>query len=72
MRTRHLGYRQKQVVEYVERSVDRDGEAPSYRMIRDELGMHSPSDVSKVVKGLERRGFLRRVGSGRVRRIKLA
>lgn len=70
-RTRHLGYRQQQVLSYVERVVQRDGVAPSYSMIRDELGMYSSSDVRKVVEGLEKHGVLRRAGAGRVRRIRL-
>jgi SOS-response transcriptional repressor LexA len=70
-RGRHLGYRQQQVLAFVEQTMRCDGQAPSYRMIREELGMYSSSDVGKVVKRLEREGCLRRAGSGRVRRIRL-
>jgi SOS-response transcriptional repressor LexA len=71
-RTRHLGYRAQQVLGYVERTYARDGIAPSYSMIRDELGMYSKSNVQRTIESLERQGLLRRAGSGRVRRIRLA
>ncbi len=67
-----LGFRQKQVLDYVEATVEKDGVAPSYRMIRDELGMWSKADVRRTVHSLERVGLLRRAGAGRVRRIHLS
>jgi SOS-response transcriptional repressor LexA len=70
-RTRHMGFRQQQVLAYVERTLRSDGQAPSYRMIRDELGMWSKANVSRTVQSLERDGLLKRVGAGRVRRIRL-
>lgn len=70
-RARHLGFRAQQVLGYVQTTLERDGEAPSYSMIRDELGMWSKSDVARTVGSLEKAGLLRRVGKGRVRRIRL-
>lgn len=70
-RTRHLGFRAQQVLGYVQATFARDGAAPSYSMIRDELGMWSKSDVARTVGSLERAGLLRRAGEGRVRRIRL-
>jgi hypothetical protein len=70
-RSRHLGYRAQQVLGYVQTTFERDGEAPSYSMIRDELGMWSKSDVARTVGSLEKAGLLRRAGAGRVRRIRL-
>lgn len=68
---RALGYRAVQVLGYVRETVDADGVAPSYGMIREELGFCDKSAVQRVVERLERRGLLDRAGSGRVRRIRL-
>jgi SOS-response transcriptional repressor LexA len=67
----YLGYRANQVRGYVERKLEEDGVAPSYGMICDELGIGTRGEVSRIVKDLERRGIFRRVGRGRVRRIRL-
>jgi DNA-binding MarR family transcriptional regulator len=40
-------------------------------MIRDELGMFK-GDVCRLVGRLERKGFVSRVGAGRVRRIRIS
>lgn len=70
-RIRHQGRRKIQVLEYVERIIDRDGQAPSYNMIERDLKMTNRANVHQVIKSLERDGCLRRVGAGRVRRIRL-
>lgn len=64
-RTRILGYRSEQVLKYVRFVIERDGIAPSYEMIADELGISGRHKVSDIVKRLEKRGLLRRVGTGR-------
>lgn len=68
---RVLGYRGAQVLDYVQRVLRDEGQAPSYSMIRDELGIHTKGEVCEIVGRLERRGLLRRVGHGRIRRIRL-
>lgn len=68
---RALGYRQTQVLAYVRLVIDEEGTAPSYAMIRRELGFPNDADVLSVVERLEKRGLLKRVGAGRVRRIRL-
>jgi transcriptional regulator of NAD metabolism len=68
---RVLGYRAVQVLGYVRDTIAEDGEAPSYGMIRDALGLSSREKVRRIVVGLEKRALLSRVGSGRVRRIRL-
>lgn len=68
---RALGYRAVQVLGYVRETIAEQGQAPSYRMIADELGVGSRGKVCEIVKRLERRGLLSRAGSGRVRRIRL-
>ena len=65
VRPRVLGYRSVQVLEFVRLTIERDGIAPSYRMIMDELGISSRAKVCDVVKRLEKRGLLSRVGTGR-------
>lgn len=69
---RVLGYRGSQVLAYVRQTIDQEGMAPSYRMIRDELGIGTKGEVAEIVGRLERRGLLRRAGRGRVRRIRLS
>lgn len=68
---RELGFRGRQVLAYVQCVIAEQGIAPSYSMIRDELGFQSRAHVCRVVKRLESRGLLSRVGHGRVRRIRL-
>jgi SOS-response transcriptional repressor LexA len=65
---RELGYRGRQVLAYVRTTVQQEGSAPSYAMIRDALGFCDEAGVSRVVEILEKRGLLRRVGAARVRR----
>lgn len=69
---RVLGYRAVQVLAYVHSEVAETGEAPSYDMICDRLGISSRPKVCKIIASLERRGLLSRAGAGRVRRIRLA
>jgi hypothetical protein len=68
---RELGYRGAQVLAYVRSTIEVEGSAPSYSMIRDELGFGDDAGVVRVVSILEKRGLLKRVGAGRVRRIRL-
>ena len=67
---RCLGFRQFQVLQMVRAAIEADGQAPSFGMIRDELGIEK-GNVSRIVSDLERRGLLSRVGKGKVRRIRL-
>jgi len=67
----YLGYRASQVRSYVEETLARDGIAPSYNMICNELGIGTRGEVCRIVSDLERRGIFRRAGRGRVRRIRL-
>jgi SOS-response transcriptional repressor LexA len=68
---RELGYRGVQVLAFVRQTIEIEGMAPSYGMIRDALGFCDEAGVCRVVHILERRGLLRRVGNGRVRRLRL-
>lgn len=72
LRKRHdLGYRAFQVLAYVEQTIASEGRAPSYGMIANELGLRGRNDVCRIVKRLEKRGVVSRVGAGRVRRIRI-
>jgi hypothetical protein len=59
------------LITYVRRIIDRDGVAPSYGMVCADLRIGTRQEVARLVKAAERIGALRRVGSGRVRRIRL-
>lgn len=69
MRTRTLGYRETQVLAFAQAVIGEQGVAPSYGMICAELGIPDRCQVHRIVVRLESKGFLRRVGAGRVRRI---
>ncbi len=62
-RERRLGYREHQMLGLLRRYVDRDGRGPSYTAIGNELGMQR-HHVADAVRRMERRGLLKRVGSG--------
>ncbi len=66
---RELGYRGFQVLAFVRTTIATDGQAPSYRMICEELGISDKSAVRRMIERLEKRGLLRRAGAGRVHRI---
>lgn len=68
---RELGYRGRQVLAFIRLCIAEQGQAPSYSEIRDELGFDDRAGVCRVVERLEKRGLVRRVGCGRVRRIRL-
>lgn len=66
-----LGYRGAQVLAFIRATVSETGRPPSYESIRDELGFNDRAEVCRCVQRIERRGFIRRVGGGRTRRIRL-
>lgn len=66
-----LGYRGAQVLDYIETTLAETRSPPSYAMIREAFGFHDDAGVSRVVQRLERRGFIRRIGAGRSRRIRV-
>lgn len=68
---RILGYRERQVLDYTREVVANEGIGPSYSMIRRKLGIATQGEVSRIVANLEARGELRRIGRGKVRRIRL-
>lgn len=59
-----LGYRGRQVLAFIQIEVERTGRPPSYAMIAAELGISTISDVSHIVRRLEKRGLLKRCDTG--------
>lgn len=65
---KHLGYRCEQVLKFYTETIERDGIAPSYNQICDELGISSRGKVCEIIDRLERRGLIKRVGKFKVPR----
>lgn len=61
---RHLGFRARQIYEFVRDAFHAERPTPSYAKIANALGMNSISDVCNVVRRLERRGLLSRCDTG--------
>ncbi len=55
-----LTRRQKQVLDYLVRFIDRQGYSPSFEEIAEGLGLSSVATVHKHLDTLERKGFIRR------------
>src|SRR5690242_18868448 len=55
-----LSERQRQVLEYIDRSVRERGYPPSVREIGEAVGLSSPSTVHAHLAALQDKGFLRR------------
>ncbi|MGH9357437.1 MAG: transcriptional repressor LexA [Terriglobia bacterium] len=55
-----LTRRQKQVLDFLARFINRHGYSPSFEEIGESLGMSSIATVHKHVENLERKGFIRR------------
>lgn len=65
--------RQRQrMLDYVRQTIEREGIAPSYGMICTAMGIGTRQEVNRMVKAAENEGHLRRVGIGKVRRIRLS
>lgn len=63
--------RRAQTLDYVRSTIRTDGIAPSYGMICEKLGIATRSEVCRIVTALERDGQIKRVGRGKVRRLRL-
>ena len=68
MARRRLGYREQQVFAFVLDAFARHGRAPSYTTIARHLSMER-EHAAHVVRRLERRGLVSRIGQGRKRMI---
>jgi repressor LexA len=56
-----LSRRQRQVLEFLSRSIDRSGIVPSVREVAAALGLRSPATAQQHIGSLIRKGHLRRV-----------
>lgn len=63
---------QANALEFIRTKIERDGISPSYREIREAIGVKSVSLVFSVVDALVSDGYLRRKGHGRPRSLVLA
>ena len=59
-----LTLRQKQILEFIGRFIEKRGYGPSLMEIGAEFGLSSPATVHKHLQALEREGLLRRVHGG--------
>ncbi len=53
--------KQKDLLEFIQMRLDRDGVPPSFDEMRDALDLRSKSGVHRLITGLEERGFIRRL-----------
>lgn len=49
---------ERQMLEFIARTIDNHGYQPSMREIADELGYASPGYIPKLVAGAERKGYI--------------
>lgn len=62
--------RQRDTLRFLCQEIGRDGVAPSVREIALALGLHSTGRVEELLRGLEERGFIRRL-PGKARAIEI-
>ncbi len=53
--------KQRDLLEFIQKSLERDGVPPSFDEMRDALDLRSKSGVHRLITGLEERGFIRRL-----------
>lgn len=69
---RALGFRGFQLVQMIELWNAQRGMSPSYNEVMAELGLDSRGHVANIAKRAERAGYVKREGSGKDRRLRLA
>src|ERR1035437_672978 len=52
--------KQKQVLEWIEKHLEKQGTMPSRREIAEGLGLSSPATIQQHIEALEKKGFLKR------------
>lgn len=55
--------KQFELLRHIARSIDRTGAQPSYRDLCKDFGWSSPNAVKSAMDSLEKKGFIRRIGS---------
>ncbi len=53
--------KQRDLLEFIQKRLDKDGVPPSFDEMRDALDLRSKSGVHRLITGLEERGFIRRL-----------
>lgn len=56
---RILGYRERQVIEFVLRYYLEHSQPPTRREIQDGVGLGSKGEVTRIIQRIERRGIVR-------------
>lgn len=56
-----LTERQHDLLAFITRHVEQHGFPPSYDQMREELHLASKSGIARMIKGLEKRGFITRL-----------
>ena len=56
-----LTKKQQRLLLYINQRLQNGGVAPSFEEMKDFLGLHSKSGVHRLIKGLEERGFVKRL-----------
>lgn len=56
-----LTRKQQQLLLFINENLQNDGVAPSFEEMKESLGLRSKSGVHRLIKGLEERGFIRRL-----------
>lgn len=56
-----LTAQQARLFRFIESTMARKGAAPSFREMRDAMGLKSGSGIHRLLTGLEERGFIRRL-----------
>lgn len=56
-----LTKKQIQLLEFIQKRMDRDGVPPSFEEMKDALDLRSKSGIHRLVTALEERGFIRRL-----------
>ncbi len=56
-----LTRKQKQLLDFIDARLRKDGIPPSFEEMKDELGLRSKSGIHRLISALEERGFIRRL-----------
>ena len=56
-----LTRKQQLLLLFINENLQNDGVAPSFEEMKESLGLRSKSGVHRLIKGLEERGFIRRL-----------
>lgn len=58
-----LTAQQQRLLEFIQTRLDESGVSPSFDEMKDALGLKSKSGIHRLIKGLEERGFIKRLAN---------